>query len=102
MKTAGPVFHYRLPQDVSLGKEFDSLGAGGCHGLYVSSCLSFGPKIIPKAIFNDQGKDEYEMGKRPLDGSGKMAMTISVCLMECLEIIMNRCAHYKRTPQHHL
>ena len=90
MKTAGPVFHYRLPQDVSLGKEFDSLGAGGYHGLFVSFCLSFGPKIIPEAIFNNQGKDEYEMGKSPLCGSGKMAMTISVCLMECLEISLNK------------
>jgi hypothetical protein len=37
MVTAGPVSLYGLPQDVSPGIEFDSLGADGCHGLYVSS-----------------------------------------------------------------
>ena len=37
MKPAGPVSFYRLPQDVSPRGELDPLGAGGCHGLYVSS-----------------------------------------------------------------
>jgi len=37
MKTAGHVSFYRLSQDVSFGGELDPSGAGGCHGLYVSS-----------------------------------------------------------------
>jgi hypothetical protein len=58
MITAGPVSLYRLSQDVSSGSELDPLGVGGCHGLYVSFSLSFGPKIIPEAIFNNQGGAE--------------------------------------------
>jgi hypothetical protein len=33
-------------------------------------CLSFGPKINPEAFFNNQGKDDYEMGKKPPYRSG--------------------------------
>ena len=80
MKPTGPVSLYCFSQDVSLGLKFDSLGADGCHGLYASS-LSFGPKIIPEAIFNNQGKDEYRMRKGRLSRSGYLLMEIRVCPM---------------------
>ncbi|MCX5810935.1 MAG: hypothetical protein NT178_00080 [Proteobacteria bacterium] len=81
MMTAGPVSLYRFPQDVSLRTEFDSFVAGGRHGLYVSSSLSFGPKIISKAIFNNQGKDEYGMRNGRLYGSGYLMLEIRLCLI---------------------
>jgi len=80
MVMVGPVSLYRLPQDVFLRIELDFL-IDGCHGLYVSSSLFFGPKIIPEAIFNNQGNDEYGMRKGRLYGSGYLLLRIRLCLM---------------------
>jgi hypothetical protein len=77
--TAGPVSLYRFPKNVFLRIELDFL-IDGCHGLYVSS-LSFGPKIIPEAIFNNQGNDEYGMRKGRLSGSGYLMLEIRFCLI---------------------
>jgi len=43
--------------------------------------LSFGPKIIPEAIFNNQGNDEYGMRKGRLNGSGYLLSGIRLCLI---------------------
>jgi len=45
--------------------------------------LSFGPKIISKASLNNQGNDEYEIGRWSLWGSACLAFDIRVCLMGC-------------------
>ena len=71
----------RVPQNVPFRTEFDSLGADGCHGLYVSSLFSFGSKIIPKTIFNNQGNDEYGMRNGRLYGSGYLMLEIRLCPM---------------------
>jgi len=44
--------------------------------------LSFGPKIISKTIFNNQGNDEYEMRKGSLSGSGYLMLGVRFCLMD--------------------
>jgi len=80
MKPAGPVSLYRFPQDVSLRIELDFF-VDCCHGLYASSSLSFGPKIIPEAIFNNQGNDEYGMRNGRLYGSGYLMVEIRLCPM---------------------
>jgi len=80
MVTVGPVFLYCFPQNVSLRIEFDSL-VYGCHGLLCLLSLSFDFKIIPKAIFNNQGNDEYGMRKWRLNGSGYLLLEIRFCLM---------------------
>jgi hypothetical protein len=79
--TAASVFFYRLPQDEFLGIEFDSLCADGCHVLCASFSLSFGPKIILKAIFINQGRSEYKMGMTCLKGSGYLLEKIGLCLI---------------------
>jgi len=81
MTVADPAFLYRLPQNVSLGSEFDSLGADGSHGLLYLLSLSYGFKVIPAAIFNNQGDSEYWMRKQWLYGSGYLMMEIRFCLM---------------------
>ena len=43
--------------------------------------LSRGLKIIPKAIFNNQGNDEYGMRKGRLSGSGYLPLEIRLCPM---------------------
>jgi len=79
MVTVGPVSLYRFPKNVSLRIELDSL-VDGCHGCCLLS-PSFGPKIISKAIFNNQGNDEYGIRKERLYGSGYLMLEIRFCLM---------------------
>lgn len=43
--------------------------------------LSFGPTIIPKSIFNNQGNDKYEMRKKRLYESGYLLLEIRFCLI---------------------
>jgi len=43
--------------------------------------LSFGPKIIPEAIFNNQGNDECGMRKGRLYWSGYLPLEIRLCPM---------------------
>jgi len=57
-----PISLYHLPQDVSLGIEFDSCTEDGFHGFF--SFVSFGGSIIRNAIFNNRAPDEYGLGKR--------------------------------------
>ena len=45
--------------------------------------FSFGLKIISKASLNNQGNDEYEIGRWSLWGSACLAFDIRVCLMGC-------------------
>ena len=80
MVPAGPVFLYHFTQNISLRIEFDSL-VNSCHGLLYLLPLSFDFKIIPKAIFNNQGNDEYGMRKGRLNGSGYLLLEIRFCLM---------------------
>jgi hypothetical protein len=84
MVRAGPVSRDRFPQDVLLRIELDSFVEDGCHGFYLLS-LSFGPKIISKAIFNNQGNDEYGVRKRRLSGSGCLLLEIRFCLIKKLD-----------------
>ena len=77
---AGPVSLYCFPQDVSLRIELDFL-IHGCHKSLCLLSLSFGPKIIPKAIFNNQGNDECGMRKGRLKRSGYLPLEIRLCPM---------------------
>lgn len=62
MFKAGPVSLYRFSHHVFLGIELDSFFEVGFHDFYLLS-LSFGFKIIPKTILNNQGNDECEIGR---------------------------------------
>jgi hypothetical protein len=82
MVTAGPVSFYGLAEKISPGTEFYSLGADGCcHGLCLSFSLSFGPKIIPGAIFSNQGAADYEVGTESLSGSVYLPEGLGFCPM---------------------
>lgn len=63
MPPAVSVSLYHLAQNVLLGVELDSFVEDGVHGLCSPPFISYGPKIIKRTFFNNQGNAEYEMRK---------------------------------------